>query len=432
MVDERLRQSRALGGGTGENGQVLPLMILGAAVLLAIAGIVIDFGRIMVARAELQRSVDAAALAGTLDLPNLDAAEESVQAFMAENDPSATIEVADSPQERQIEVRARKSVDVWFIDVLNIVPGFDVLPDATVRGRAVAGFGLQPVDAYLAIDATGSMGASPCNNAQNNSGCPIKEAKDAAQAFVDTLLDGSVGSSAVQVGVGPFRGCYKPPATSPYCVPKGSMIADLSQNTGLLHGKIQSIQAQGGTGTNICGGLTMAEDNLFGPNGQEGSGVLKVLVILSDGDDTYNTESYSSKKGSPVAECTPWIKPNRSDKYLGSNCHSVNGSYSSKSGQGRERQLDVLTYDESQDLKSQGVEIYVVGLGVCGNTNSNMCDTNMIGSTVHDDTADRNLNKCIASSTEGTNDHYFEVDDATDLPDVFQSIAQQIAFRIIE
>lgn len=414
-----------------ERGQVLPLMILAAATLIAIAGIAIDFGRIMVAKAELTRAVDGAALAGTLELPDIDAAEDTVALYMAENDPSAVVEVTNSPAERQVEVRARKTIDVWFIDVLNVVPGFDVLPDATVRSRAVAGFGLQPVDVHLAIDGTGSMGVG-CNGSQTNSGCPIKEAKDAAASFINTLMGDNPAVDVTQVGVALYRGCYNPPRTNSYCVSVSNMTLDLTTNKTALLNKINQMSSQGGSGTNNCWALLKGQQDLFGPNGQTSSNVLKILVILTDGDNTYNTAAYSSWQGSPPDDCRPWVRPDRSDNYLGSNCHDVQGSYSSSWGQGRERQLDILTYDKAQEMKAQGVEIYVVALGACGNSDSNLCNTGMLGSTTHDNYADRNLGKCIASSTAGTNDHFFNVDEAEELPGVFEDIAQQIGFRLIE
>lgn len=415
----------------GERGQVLPMMILAAATLIAIAGIAIDFGRIMVAKAELTRAVDGAALAGTLELPDIDAAEDTVALYMTENDPTAVVEVTNSPAERQVEVRARKTVDVWFLDVLNVVPGFDVLPDATVRSRAVAGFGLQPVDVHLAIDGTGSMGQG-CNGSQTNSGCPIKEAKDAAAAFVNTLMEDNPAASVTQVAVALYRGCYNPPRTNSNCVSVSNMTLDLTTNKTALLNKIGQMSSQGGSGTNNCWAMLKGQQHLFGPNGQTSSNVLKIMVILTDGDNTYNDVVYSTSQGSPPNDCRPWIDPDESDNYVGSNCHDVNGSFSSSSGQGRERQLDILTYDMAQDLKSQGVEIYVVSLGACGSSNNNLCSTGIIGTTTHDNTADRNLGKCIASSTGGTNDHFFDVEDADDLPEVFENIAQQIGFRLIE
>ncbi|MEX0751035.1 MAG: hypothetical protein WD359_09530 [Dehalococcoidia bacterium] len=40
--------------------------------------------------------------------------------------------------------------------------------------------------------------------------------------------------------------------------------------------------------------------------------------------------------------------------------------------------------------------------------------------------------KCIASSTLNTNDHFYRVPTAEDLPAVFEDIAHAIAFRLIE
>jgi hypothetical protein len=83
-------------------------------------------------------------------------------------------------------------------------------------------------------------------------------------------------------------------------------------------------------------------------------------------------------------------------------------------------------------MKANGVEVYVVGLGVCGTANSNLCNPSLIGGTSSDNTADRNLLKCVASSTAGTNDHYFEVQTASQLPDTFATIARLIGFRLIK
>jgi hypothetical protein len=54
------------------------------------------------------------------------------------------------------------------------------------------------------------------------------------------------------------------------------------------------------------------------------------------------------------------------------------------------------------------------------------------GSSNPDGVADHRLLKCIASSAPGTNDHYYETATASELPEIFTSIAQSIAFRLIE
>jgi hypothetical protein len=53
-----------------EDGQVLPLVTLFLIVLIGLAGLVFDFGRIWVAQRQLQQAVDASALVAGQDLPN--------------------------------------------------------------------------------------------------------------------------------------------------------------------------------------------------------------------------------------------------------------------------------------------------------------------------------------------------------------------------
>jgi hypothetical protein len=407
-----------------ERGQILPMVALMAVVLIGIIGIAVDVGRIMLAKAQLVRAVDAAALAGVLKLPDLDAVEAEVYLYMDENEPDATVEVPTSPTARQVQVTAHKDVELTFLKVLSSIPGIGLDDPLSISADAIAGFGILPVDTYMGIDATGSMGDYPCNAWQSNPGCPIKEAKDAASDFVDILLGGS-GSSMTQVGVGAFRGCYNPPLGGgwggPPCVPVSSMVHDLTDSASTLQNTINHIEAEGGTGTNVCLGMYKGEEILFGPHGQTASNTLKILVLLTDGDNTYNAVSYGS--GAPPVECRPTTSPQYSDQYVDSSCRSA---------QTRERQVDTKTLTLADYLKTQGVEIYVVGFGVCGSPNSNLCNRSQVGGTWHDDYADRNLAKCIASSTAGTNDHYFEVPTAEDLPDVFGEIARQIAFRLIK
>jgi len=397
------------------------MMAILAVVLIAIIGLAIDVGRIMVAKAELVRAVDAAALAGVLQLPDMGAVQTEVYQYMSENEPDATVEVPTSPAERRVQVIGHKQVDLTFMSVLTLLPGVGLEDPITVSADAIAGYGVLPVDTYLQIDATGSMGDSPCNSHQSNPGCPIKEAKDAAENFANTLLDDAPGTSHTQVGAGAFRGCYWPPRYNGDCVPVASMVQDLTDNKSVVVSTIDDIEAEGGTGTNVCLGMLKGQETLFGPNGQTASNTLKILVVLSDGDNTYNSASYG--QGQPPEECRPDYRPWQSDGYVSTGCYSA---------QTRERQLDDKTLDLADELKSQGVEIYVVGFGVCGSPSSNLCNRSQVGGTWHDNYADRNLAKCIASSTSGTNDHYFEVPHAEDLPQVFGEIARQIAFRLIK
>jgi len=426
MTERRRRMDQA--------GQILPMVGLMAVILFAIIGLAIDVGRLFVAKAELSRAVDAAALAGVLDLPSLPDASSKVYAYMAENEPSATVAPPTSPGDNQLRVSATKTVRMYFLRVLGI-------GDVSISANAVAGFGIQPVDAFLAIDATGSMGASPCNGSQNNSGCPIWEAKNAAKSFVDALIGPSPTGYTV-VGAGAFRGCFRVnsgatssawpmPSSKSNCIPK-SMVTDLTSDKTTLVNGINNISALGGSGTNVCQALVKGYQELMppAPGAHTASNTRRYLVILSDGDNTYNSYSYQGSPNSPLTSpynCRPNTSPSSSDGNVSSSCYSA---------QTRERELDVKTLQAANAIKAQNVEIYVVGFGVCGSSSSTVYSasacSSQVGNSDHDDTADRRLLKCIASSTAGTNDHYFEVATAQDLPGVFTTIAQRIAHRLIQ
>lgn len=395
-----------------ERAQVLPIMALLLVAFIGLLGLAIDVGRLFVARTELSRALDSAALAGVVELPDVEEAEAKATAYLAENLPDATASFPATDEGFQVRVQGTRTVDMLFMGIF----GFG---DVEIQATAAAGFGSIPIDAVLTIDATGSMGAPPCNEAQNNPGCPIKEAKDAASDFADILLEDNPGDDT-QVAVIPYRGCYKPPRQYSKCIP-GGWVFDLAANPGLVHGKIQDISAEGGTGTNVCLGLNRSEEVVFGAGSHTEENTLRFIVVLSDGDNTYNATSYG--QGQPPTECRPTYRPWQSDQHVDSSCRSA---------QTRERQLDTETLAMADSIKAQGVEVYVVGFGVCGTPNSNPCNRSMVGTNTHDNTADRNLLKCIASSTGATNDHYYEVPTAEDLPDVFQQIAGAIAFRLVE
>src|SRR5262245_5383349 len=206
-----------------DSAQVLVLFALLTMVIIGLMGLASDIGRIYVARSELGRSVDAAALAGAKQLPNITAADLKARQFISENEPGAIVSVEVYPDvpSQQVEVRATKTVSTVFMRALGV-------GTVNVKNSATAGFGTVPVDAYITLDATGSMNdgtgtpgesTEDCNNTQTGGRtgslqCPIHEARQGSRAFVNTLIaDGSTATDTV-VGLGAFRGCYDPPRTN--------------------------------------------------------------------------------------------------------------------------------------------------------------------------------------------------------------------------
>jgi hypothetical protein len=379
-----------------------------AVVLFAMIGLAIDVGRIFVTKAELSRDVDAAALSGVLDLPNISDAQTRAMSYLSENDPDADGSASlCAGADNCLYVEGNKTVDLYFLSLL----GFS---DVEVSAHAKAGFGIQPVDAVLVLDSTASM-----------VGNPITQAKNAAEDFVDTLL-GDTPSGYTQVGLTPFRGCFDEPNDDSRCV-DDFMVIELTTDKTTLLDRIDDVDAQGGSGTNVCTGLWRAAQILDGST-QTGSNLRKFVILLSDGDNNYNGGvAYENNSGtandSPPVGCQPTPWDTGSDG--GTDCNDNDNT--------RERTLDTATYNMAQQLKDDGAEIYIVAFGVCDwdDETSDPCNVSDIGTTAGpntDNDRDQNLMKCVASGPEYT---YF-ANSADDLPTIFTAIAQQIAHRLIE
>jgi Flp pilus assembly protein TadG len=118
----------------------------------------------------------------------------------------------------------------------------------------------------------------------------------------------------------------------------------------------------------------------------------------------------------------------------------------------RERQVDVQTLNIANAIKAQGVEIFVVAFSACSNSDGSNVYNNSgnqtcqsqanpvssppvsgrVGDTTTETTANTRLAKCIASSSPGTNDHFWFETNAANLPSIFTTIAAQIAHRLVE
>jgi hypothetical protein len=212
-----------------------------------------------------------------------------------------------------------------------------------------------------------------------------------------------------------------------YCVDAENMVVPLGSDKDDVKTQIEAIDARGGTGTNICGGILMGYDVLNGPGHHTEENTRRIFVLLSDGDNTYNAASFQVSPPSPDPQCQPDSEPDRSTGYTGTSCTSA---YQ------QERELDEKTIALVDGLKAEGIEFYVVGFGVCGGTpTSSTCTSGekaLIGNNDRDEIADQRLLKCIASSSPESNNHFFYAERASDLPDIFQRIAHQIGHRLIE
>jgi hypothetical protein len=205
------------------------------------------------------------------------------------------------------------------------------------------------------------------------------------------------------------------------------MVLPLQNNKTTLNNKIEQIAAKGGTGTNVCGGLLAGYSVLNGVNHHTEENARHFIVLLSDGDNTYNAASYQSSPASPDPQCAPSTQPSVSLDYTGTSCHDAGT---------QEPELDTKTMTLVDTMKAAGIEFYVVGFGVCGGTPTDTTCTSTekakIGNGDTDTIADQRLLKCIASSSPGSNNHFYYANSASELPNIFQKIAHQIGHRLIE
>ena len=269
----------------GEKGQTIVIIAFASIALFAMIGLAIDAGRLYVTRAELSRSVDAAALSGILEFngttDGLANGEAKAEDYFYENEGvgNTTLSIVSDGAENEMTVDATKTVELIFMRVLGI-------ETATVSAHAKAGFGTQFLDAVMVLDTTPSM-----------AGNPIQQAALAADSFKDILLGDSPDGN-VAIGLTAFRGCFRPsPLSRTDCVlTSGSdrWVENLSSSNSTLDSILSNIQtASGGgsVGTNVCTGLAMGW-NIISGTGNHNDDILypdnqQFLILLSDGDNYY-------------------------------------------------------------------------------------------------------------------------------------------------
>jgi hypothetical protein len=288
-----------------ETGYVLVFTTLMLTLLLFFVGFATDGGRAYLLRAELTRTVDAAAVAAASQISQgLTAARAAacdsarmnglsdctkltvtkVVAYDASGNPRDSVQVIGVTVTPTIFTRAGKFFGCGTsCDSIN------------VAARAVASGG-GTIDLVVNLDNTSSMG--------QNGGAKLTAAKNGANALVDALFP-SGGSSTAMVSMVPFQGCYAN-SNSDDCIDQdeypanGGMIVSLTNNTTNLKGAINQLVGKGGSGTNVCTGLKRARQRLF-QSGVARPNSARYLIILTDSESTFT----NNPSGSVDLSCFP-------------------------------------------------------------------------------------------------------------------------------
>ena len=371
-----------------QRGQLLIVVALSLVMLGLFVGLALDGGVGYLTRARLQITVDAAALAGARELLfGEDRAIKAACDLVAVNGGGIecatgdgqrfSVRVGDLEEYGQthqaVFVTGQTTVRTTFMR-LGVLFGCETCAALRVSALGVA---VPPpeLDILLIMDDTASM-REGCDFVQTN-GCPNEKERIGARAFVDLFLP---RFAAVKIGLLPFRGCYNEDGAD-QCVRIGEIIP-MTMDASLLNGRrgvrgpeetspdtgsgIAGLWSQGGSGTNICKALTAAEPLI----GKSELGRSRVVVLLTDADNHVNGD-------------VPW------------ECAA--------DGIG----MDDKTLSAAEKLKRDGVEIFVLGYGVNGNS-------------------DRQLAINIASSKK----NYFEAISADDLPAKFEAVARELLRRV--
>ena len=408
-----------------EDGALSPFFAILLPVLIGLAGLGVDSAMLYSTHSRLQAAVDAAALAGSLELPyDPDITNGKVAAavrdYLDSNIKDARIvSLAQGKEARSVHLIAEVEAPMFLMPVLG-------LSEATVEAEAVAGF--NNLEIVFVIDNSGSM-----------RGAPIQQTNAAAIALVDLVMPEGMEAS-VKIGLVPFRGKVRIDSNVDG-LPAGCRNADgtmnpalheeyykwqyrypsyydlrvssrtcqsipytkeLTQSRSSIVNAIEQQDARGsGSGTIISEGLKWARHVLTPAppytNASPDDDMRKIIILLTDGD----TED-GNCGGRYRASYTPnnyWT--NAYYGMLDMNSHCENGG-----------KLNQYMLDEAAAAKAEGIEIFAVRFG-------------------SSDSTDVNLMQQVASSKAGTNDHYYDAPSAYDIDDIFKKIGRQLGWRLL-
>jgi hypothetical protein len=413
-----------------QKGQVLVFTTLMFSLLMFFVGFATDGGRAYLLKAELTRTVDAAAIAAASRVnAGMSAAQSAACDSAKMNGMSdcakltvtqVTVNDAAGNPKPSVKVTGTTWTPTIFLAVGKLLGCGALCERIDVAATAVAATG-GLLDLVMNLDDTNSM-----------SGAKLTAAKSGANALVDAVIPASSTSSVAKVAMVPFRGCYHPdPSSFPSSdarrnckdsdeYPSGggsisSLPLDSTNNNGTLHGAISVLNGSGGSGTNVCEGLTRARQKLFeSPPSRSRDNAKKFIVLLTDADNSYNTGT-----GSVVsAGCFPA------------------GSTDST----RNRSLGVKSYDLATNIKTgvsgggqpsgSTVTIFVIlyGDGAQSGVSPYASCTEL---TIQDPNGNARYMKTLAQCMASTPGDLYLAPNANDISAAFQQIISRLPVLLI-
>ncbi len=296
-------------------GIILPLAAIMMTVVMIFTAFVTDYGIILIQKTELQAAVDAATLAGVLDVTVDEATvEATVDEYLLDNG----FDVNDAAITRTLEygtwdpdtgaftVQTIGNVHAIRVKVVtNDVPAFfgSIMGYShhTTSAQSIAAqtFG-PPRDIVIVLDCSTSMDASMSNGLSR-----IENTKTAAQVLVNTLNDNDRVSLAVYSWWDAMRDTDD---DDDECEKTGKVETGLNFNRQPTYDFI-SLLSDGfyTSGTNIGGGYRAGLDAfLFDPAPRDATEpeLVKILVMMTDGE-VNKPEPYPSPDPGPTGVLPP-------------------------------------------------------------------------------------------------------------------------------
>ncbi len=159
--------------GGGERGQALVLFAAGLAAFCGFVGMSIDVGHVMATRTDLQKSADAAAMAGSQDLPSTSTALSVANSYVSSNSTGGTTAASvvfsqTYAANDTIQVTTTRYVNYTFLKAIGM-SGMSVNAKAKVRvGDYVGGAGLVPWGFIASNNNNSTLLQNPCYLGQVN------------------------------------------------------------------------------------------------------------------------------------------------------------------------------------------------------------------------------------------------------------------------
>jgi putative Flp pilus-assembly TadE/G-like protein len=193
-----------------ESGQVVVIASLFIVAAIVCIGLVVDVGHAMLVQRQLQAGVDAAALAGAQDLPNVAATQTTAYNFSPTPGSKNAVNTVDNAVTtvnvlcitgvpgcnrrdggvNGLKVAAQSNVPTWFGRIIGITK-----MTVNAQATACAPCSVKPLDIMIVLDRTGSM----CTPSGPNGSCPdLQNATDGIETFIQ-LMDPSTDKIGLAV-----------------------------------------------------------------------------------------------------------------------------------------------------------------------------------------------------------------------------------------